>query len=183
MFTSRCCQRAEVAQDGDAAAVHSGQRRRCLPRKAVLTIFSTESLLGLRAVARPAVDDAATWKMNLAMKQVDHCVIEAIKAHRQAYACYVERLAAKDLVGGRPSPDAPTDSAELSSAEAHENNACAELAKIEAILRRPSCLSGVLAVLRYRDEMALDGYDLLEDVNAQMFLDRIRDCLEREARK
>ena len=41
-------------------------------------------------------------------------------------------------------------------------------------------LPGLLALLRYREEMARDGYDLFDESGVQILLDSIQWCLERE---
>jgi hypothetical protein len=89
-------------------------------------------------------------------------------------------LTAKDLIEERKRNDLECDKTALARAEADERAARVALAKMEFALRAPVTLPGLLALLRYREEMARDGYDLFDEVGLQILLDSIQWCLERE---
>jgi hypothetical protein len=93
---------------------------------------------------------------------------------------YTEVLAAKDLIEQRKLNDLEYEKTALAGAEADERAARVALAKVEFALRAPVTLRGLLALLRYREEMARDGYDLFDDIGLQRFVDSIQWCLERE---
>jgi len=89
-------------------------------------------------------------------------------------------LTAKELIEQRKLNGLEYDKTALVRAEADERAARVALAKAEFALRAPVTLPGVLALLRYREEMAQDGYDLFDEIAVQILLDSIQWCLERE---
>jgi hypothetical protein len=89
-------------------------------------------------------------------------------------------LTAKDLIEERKLNDVQYDKTALAHAEADERAARVALAKVELALRAPVTLPGILALLRYREEMCRDGYDLFDEIGLQILLDSIQWCLERE---
>jgi hypothetical protein len=100
--------------------------------------------------------------------------------HRRILASYLELLTLKDLIEQQKFDKISEKESKLASTEADERAARAALAKAESALRAPVTLPGVLAVLRYREEIARDGYDLFDDTGPQTLLDSIHWCLERE---
>ena len=110
----------------------------------------------------------------------DDPIFNAIKSHRTAFASYLEVLAAKGLIEQRKLKDSVYDETALARAEADEHAARIALVKVEFALRAPMTLPGLLALLRYREEVARDGYDLFDDIGVQILLDSIQWCLERE---
>jgi len=112
--------------------------------------------------------------------RTDDPIFNAIKSHRKVFASYLEILAVKDLIEQRKLSDPEYDNIALARAESDERAARIALAKVEFALRAPVTLPGLLALLRYRKEMARDGYDLFDDSGVQILLDSIQWCLERE---
>jgi hypothetical protein len=89
-------------------------------------------------------------------------------------------LTAKDLIEQRKLNDLEYEKTAPARAEADERAARIALAKVEFALRAPMTLPGLLALLRYREEMARDGYDLFDEIGVQILLDGVQGCLERE---
>jgi hypothetical protein len=114
--------------------------------------------------------------------RTDDPIFNAIKAHREAFSAYGEVLTLKDLIEQRKCDNLPCDERELARTEANEHAARAALAKVETALLVPETLPGLLAVLRYREEMALGGYDLFDEFGLPTLLNSIYQCLERELR-
>jgi hypothetical protein len=111
--------------------------------------------------------------------RTDDPISNAIRAHGEAFSTYLDVRTLKECIEQRKRDNLPYDKTGLAVAEAGEHASRAELVKVESALRVPETLPGLLAVLRYRKEMALDGYDLFDYRNLQTLLDSIRRCLER----